>query len=367
MDLMNDVLIKEIEKKYLEEVVKPTFPFITYFEETSTRGQSNSKPQVAFHPSKSFVSFKGSEYYYSKADKFIHYTSLANAINIINDGFFRLNSLEYLDDPQELIFAGNEILDKNELAELEELKKSIFCISLCKYDQNTHPDNFDKWRLYGNNGLGVGIVFKFSSTINWWRGNYLSEIYYGKEETNNNEITKITEKFKKFRDNHIKFIKDNKAKVELMSNKFGRNGQIPDWIAIFLAFHKSSLYKIEDEIRFLRCDDESDNSFTLNYEFEKTLYGKLLLKTKNNLKQIENKTKNYRLPMKPNINDANWIREATKSDPIVEIEKIIIGYRHSSNFRKLQKSLTKGFCNKNGFPIEVELSALSEAFKKYHR
>ena len=166
--------IDDLKKRYLEEVVHPSFPFIKYFGGTSWSNQINYKPQVSFHLSKAFVNFKGSEYYFSRADKFIHYTSLNNAVNIINDGFFRLNSLAYMDDPQELIYAGNEILGNYEPSELKALKEDVFCISLCEYDENNNPDNFDSWRLYGHNGNGVGIVFKFSSNIEFWSGNYIN-------------------------------------------------------------------------------------------------------------------------------------------------------------------------------------------------
>jgi hypothetical protein len=141
--------------------------------------------------------------------------------------------------------------------------------------------------------------------------------------------------------------------------------KIPEWIAILLAFHKSGLYKIENEIRFLRfykIGERNFNSFTLNYKFEKTFYDKLLIKTRDNLKEIERDSKKIILKTPFNINDPASIEEVTKQNPFVEIEKIIIGYRHIKNFKKLKKAIQDGFIEKNGYGIGVELSALSSAF-----
>lgn len=142
-------------------------------------------------------------------------------------------------------------------------------------------------------------------------------------------------------------------------------GKIPQWIAILLAFHKGSLYKIENEIRFLRfygMGEKNFNSFTLNYKFEKTSYDKLLIKTRDNLKEIERDSKKIILKTPININDPASIEEVTKQSPIVEIGKIIIGYRHTKNFEKLKKAIQNGSIEKNGYGIDVELSPLSSAF-----
>jgi hypothetical protein len=200
-----------------------------------------------------------------------------------------------MDDPQELLFAGNEILGNYETSELQALKENIFCISFAEYDdENGKADNFDSWRLYGDNGKGVGIVFKFSSEVHLWNENYLSKIHYGKEQINKSGIEETTEKFRIFKIKHNKFISEYEDKVELLSNTFGRKGKIPEWIAIFLAFHKSSLYLPENEIRFLRQGNKNGrNSFTINQRSERTFYDKLFIKTKHNLNMIKEDTKLY--------------------------------------------------------------------------
>ena len=166
------------------------------------------------------------------------------------------------------------------------------------------------------------------------------------------------------RDSHDRFISENENQVDFLPNLFGRKGKIPEWIAIFLAFHKSSLYVPENEIRFLRQGNKNGgNSFTINHRSERTFYDKLFIKTKDNLNIIKEDTKPYQFKAQPNIYDPAWIREATQSNPIVEIEKIIIGYRRSNVFDKLGETFREGFHDKNEQSIKVELSPLFEAFQ----
>lgn len=359
---MDEKIIETLKVKYLEDVVKPSFPFINYFGGTSWSSQAHSNPKLSLRLPEHFGTFKESDYYFLNADKFIHYTTLKNAVNIINDGYFRLNSLAYMDDPQELLYAGNEILGNYQPQELEALKEEIFCISLCEYTDEK-KDNFDSWRLYGDNGFGVGIVFRFSSNMDSWVSSYLSRIHYGKNEINKSGIEETTAKFRLFKTNHDRFITEIEDKIDLLSNTFGRKGKIPEWLAIFLAFHKSSLYTPENEVRFLRYGNKYGNhSFTLNQRSEKTLFDKLFIKTTDNLNRIKEETKFHLFNVSPDIYDSEWIKQATSSDPIVVIEKIIIGYRRTNDFENLNRALYQGFNYKTGQLIKVELSPLSEAF-----
>ncbi|HRN72634.1 MAG TPA: hypothetical protein PLM81_05875 [Ginsengibacter sp.] len=362
---MNKELIKALETEYLEEVVKPSFPFIKYFEGASCSDDGVSNAKVSFRIPKTFGDFKGSDYYYTNAEKFIHYTSLRNTVNIINDGFFRMNNLQYLDDPQELLYAGNEILGDYEKKELDDLKGQIFCISLCDYSKNA--DNFDSWRLYGDNGFGVGIVFHFSSPMKGWRNNYLSKIYYGKNNLNNTSDERYLEKFRLFRENHDEFIKKNEEKVNLLSNPYGKQGKIPEWIGVYLGFHKNGLYAIENEVRFLRFHETfNQHSFVLNNRNEKTYFDKLCIKTEANLNCIKEKTKYFNLKTEPNTWDSKWVTEATSNDPIAVIDKLIIGYRQEKDFEIIRKSLSDGFVEKNKQIIDVELSPLVRVFNPTH-
>lgn len=323
-----------LQNEYLTEVIQPSFPFIKYIGNSSWSQQGESKPNLSFNIPQQNLSLNDSDYYYQETNRFIHYTSLEGAVNIFNDGFFKLNSLTYLDDPQEMYFAL-----KNS-QELKHLKQNIFCLSFCKYDEIQNPDSFDSWRLYGRDGGGIGIVFKFIPSLDSWTDNYLSEIHYGKQNTNFDGYDETTEKFELFKKNQQEFILKYQDSIEFLPHPFNKNRELPDWLAIFLAFHKSSLYKIENEVRYLKWVDKLPNSFTLNRQLEMSSYEKLF---------ITNRT----------------IAEKQKSeiefgkDPSVEIDKIIVGYRLPD---KLKETLRNGLNQIRCYLPKVVESPISEAF-----
>lgn len=358
MDI-NDREIDEIRKNYLEKVYF-TVPdnFIKHLSGVTLTQQGDERPQISFNLPGDYSQLKDTEYYYTESKKFIHFTSLQSAINILNDGYFRLNSLSYMDDdPNELLFAGRQILGNYDAADLRQLKERIFCFSFCKYDdQIESPENFDLWRLYGDNGLGIGIVFNLGSSYDSWRDNFISKVYYG---------DKTTQKFETIRQNHDKFISEYGDKFDLKSSSFGSIGKLPKWIAPFLAFHKNSLYEIENEVRFLRFGDSlsyDELSFTLNKKFEKTLYDKLLIKTVDNLKTLNEKSEKFYTTKTDNIQDLRWLNEVTKRCPVAEIEQIVVGYRHANNFSQIWEALNEGLKYKGIYSVEVNISKFSDLF-----
>jgi hypothetical protein len=100
----------------------------------------------------------------------------------------------------------------------------------------------------------------------------------------------------------------------------------------------------------------------LNQRFEKTFYDKLLIKTQDNLKLINERNKNVCFDKEEEPYSPNWVLANTRWEPIIEIEQIIIGYRNKKNFLELKKAIEEGFDKKNGFPITVKLSPLANTF-----
>jgi hypothetical protein len=255
-------------------------------------------------------------------------------VNIFNDGFFKLNSLAYMDDPQEMLFALRSS------QELEHLKQHLFCLSFCVYDEIKSPDSFDSWRIYGRNGDGIGIVFKFIPSLDFWSDSYLSEIHYGKQITNVDGYDETSKKFDFFKVNQEKFISKYQDSFEFLPHQFNKNRKLPDWLAIFLAFHKSSLYKSENEVRYLKSVDKLPNTFTLNRQLEMGSYEKLLITNRN-------------------IGEKNKSETEFRKEPSVEIEKIIIGYRRPD---KLKESLRSGLNQIGCYFPKIEETPISKAF-----
>lgn len=356
-----DIHIQTHIELYLKEVVQPSFPFIKHFSGSSWNsghiGAVVDIPKYNTH-------YKGSDYYYTDSNRFIHYTSIRNLLNILNDGFVRAYDLNFPEDPQELLYAGKELLGNYSIEELKKLRSLTFALSMCIYDEEKNPDEFDIWRLYGEKGLGVGIVFSFRGDSDRWQNEFISRVYYG-----DNEKIKI---FKQFLNNHNEFHK--KYKFEVLNRSFGQPGKIPLWIAIFLGFHKSGLYKLENEVRLLSYDDRqqfSDDSvgFSMNEKYEKCLYKKIPVLTKSNLfvaaKKNQIKLPDYKSDFYNN-SDKDLINDITLFTPMIEIEKIVLGYRYDENIlRKITESLELEFIQKTDFGLKIELSPLVNRFDFY--
>ena len=344
---------------YLKEVVQPSFPFIPTFSGVSwNSGHIGAVVDIPKYNSH----FKGTDYYYTDSNRFIHYTRIRNLINILNDGFIRAYDLNFAEDPQELLYAGKELLGNYSIEELKKLRSLTFALSMCIYDEEKNLDEFDLWRLYGERGLGVGIIFNFKGDSDRWDDEFISRVYYGEEQ-------KI-EIFKKFLKNHNEFHK--KYKFEVLDRSFGQPGKIPLWIAIFLGFHKSGLYKLENEVRLLSYNDNrqfSDDSlgFSMNIKHEKCLYKKIPILTKDNLfaaaKKNQIKLPDYKKDFNKN-SDSGLIDEITLFTPMIEIEKIILGYRYDEkNLKRITESLQLEFIQKTDFNLKIELSPLVNKFE----
>lgn len=340
MNMLNN-LEKEyweiLKDEYLLKVIQPSFPFIKAMGGLSFVTSDNEIPEITFHLPGEHGLLKNNEYLLPGSKCFIHYTSLESLTQIINNKYFRLNSLAFQDDPQEATFALND-------KEVNHLKHFAYCLSFCEYDPVQTPDNFDAWRLYGRNGDGVGIVFTFNSDVDLWVDNYLGKIQYGTHLPNNFEQEKSTRKFKRFKKNHLKFIEDHKNEFTYRTNRFNPASIIPDWLIRFLAFHKSGLYKIENEIRFLRCLSTQPSDFTLNNRSEKTHFARLLIDQQN-------------------INDQELKQYSYGDEPSVKLEKIIIGYRKANKFEELKEALKEGLAENGIYSTQIEISPFHKAFE----
>ncbi|MBK7853981.1 MAG: hypothetical protein IPJ79_02925 [Bacteroidetes bacterium] len=82
-----------------------------------------------------FGMYKGSPYYYSDSRKLIHFTSNQKLISILRDKKIRLYSLAGMDDNDEFLCSYKNILGKPvDDYFSNEIKKMIYCLSLCDYN-----------------------------------------------------------------------------------------------------------------------------------------------------------------------------------------------------------------------------------------
>lgn len=168
--------------------------------------------------------FERSQYFETKKTSFVHFTSLEVAINMLNEGFVRLGTLNQANDPQEVLFgmAPFHSLRKTHI-ELDN-QKDIFSLSMCNEEAIL---DLNLWRLYGANGNGVAIHFDIENDPISWNHYHFSKVFYGKD--NRESINAYLTHLESFPQKHLLY---------------------PRLIPL-LAFHKSEVYRSEKEYRLL--------------------------------------------------------------------------------------------------------------------
>lgn len=243
----------------------------------------------------------------------IHYTNIQSYCNIINSQLIRLYDCNNLNDSKEIELGLNRIGFQTEEKWVEDLKKFHFVFSASEYNGK---DDFNMWRLYGDNGFGVALVFEIDENFKKWNGVHLSKVSYSEEDDN----FQLIKEFIKF---HNEFQEKNKLFIK-----------VPSLIPLLSAFQKNDIWSIEKEFRLvatcvydkydLKTKSpifESINPFlknTLNQSVNNS--GKLVsyLEMPITEKYIENKLKKE--------TDEDVINNLREFYPRLKLKKVIFGH-----------------------------------------
>lgn len=246
----------------------------------------------------------GSQYFYNRKYSFIHYTSIQALLNILKEKNIRLYNLCGMDDKEEfeipLKYSSKRLTDY----EVKEIKKRIFCFSMCQTDLETKEDSLTHWRSYAQDGQGVGIVFSFNKSFaKDWVHFMLSKVFYH---------AKSLETFLKIEALYNEY----KVKYDLTISNFD------EMFYKYFAFHKSKIYSSEREVRLIYCQgfnhyNQPPIKVDFNRNNKKTSYIELELEWSWDEKTIKN-------ILEQGIEPKN-IR------PIVSLDKIFFGYRLSNS------------------------------------
>jgi hypothetical protein len=307
----------EFQEQILNEYVaqaRKIYPNLAYG--TSVGSSFDDKVEFNFYNHQQVL--HDTQYSPKSINKFIHYTSIDSLFSILNSKEIRLFNLNNLNDKTELKYSANQFnLELNE-HQLNHFRNSYFLHSFCQYDGN-HLDDFNLWRLYGQNGSGVGIVFEITNTSDKWYQMFLGQVNYDMSSESSARLIEFIQFHKSFCSNH---------------NNFMQN--IPTFILILLLFHKNSIWKIENEFRLLS-----------HYEMESVGKGSSLIDSNcffdNNLfhtiTKNRSKTAYLTLPLSPlsemdfaelrNAYDETQDKLFLKSIPSISITKVILGYDYS--------------------------------------
>ncbi len=299
--------IIEKAKKALVEKVKNILP---HFSISTSLAMYAGKPDNFSVNNPSQKILRDTCLYYDGGFKLIHFTSLKNAIEILNNGYLYLNNLSLLDDPNEFSSGAIDLTGiPNE--QIIGYKQLFYQISFCEYQDNEEV-HFDNWRLYGENGKGVGLVFKVEKeNFDEWSNYFLSKIVYEGQEQHS-QIKQL----------YNSFISETK-KFEV-ENDFQLNDRELILMRIY-SFIKKGIYKSESEVRLLHySQDTSSNNFSLSNEFHLYPKAKLYLKFEKH----------------KNINQG--IQDCIKQSslPHINLDSMIVGYRYNeTDFHKISNSL----------------------------
>jgi len=240
-------------------------------------------------------------YHPIKDEGFIHFTSFQSFKEIINSGIIRLYNPHFGNDPNEIVFGSKSRYETK--VDSDSTLERLFVLSL---NNEIAKDDLTMWKLYGNDGNGVGLVFEFLQETDLWSNWYFGKVLYGENEV----ITKLDD-----------FHEDYKTVQAEM-------GQPPlldlDIVPIY-AFHKSGFFQTENEVRLLHYNKTNARSYS--YGREQQSEGMKIKKTLNR-ELRETYYLEYPLWWKHNGEKADR-HEAPQYHPKIALKEIILGYRHN--------------------------------------
>ena len=325
------------EKKIIEEINR-LIPNVTI--NSQRAGNINEVIQAHYFISTENVHLINSEYSYKGKLNFIHFTNLIAVQSIITERNLRLYNLRNLNDPREYSFAGDLItLDKDKR---KDAKDNFYLLSMCKTElltsRATTEIEFNMWRLYGNNGQGIALELNFDeSPPIKWHDYFLSSVHYGaSSKTNLKRLNTL--------------LKQLENATPLVTADLGQ----------IVSFHKSRLFKLEQEIRLLFDNRINKVIGATTYSFKGETTSPITRTDISKSSTVENEIKYLELP----IYHSDFKAISTKGTiPIPKIEKIILGYQFKDNFQKVATHL-ENLCNKRlGYIPKIEQSRLT---KWYH-
>lgn len=240
----------------------------------------------------------------------IHYTNIQSFCDIINSQSIRLYDCNNLNDAKEIEIGLNRLGFKYEEKWLNELKRTHFIFSASEYDGQ---EDFNIWRLYGDKGHGIALVFEIEENFKSWKGIHLAKINYSTEDENFSRI-------KDYVNFHIKFQEEHNLFVE-----------IPSIIPLISAFQKNDIWSIEKEFRIVAT------CLYDNHTLETSTFGSINPFIKSTLNQTVNssgKLVSYlELPISEkyvhdklsHLQDLGLKDQILKIHPVLKLKKVIFG------------------------------------------
>jgi len=242
----------------------------------------------------------------------VHFSNILALNSILQEKSIRLYNLHNLNDPREFTFSS-KIFGLNEVL-INDAKDNIFLLSLCERGILADIKNeFNLWRLYGQNGKGVILVFSIFNNPLLWRDFHISKVFYG---SNKRDV------FKRLIDLINEF---NKTKPTI-SVDFGK----------LIAFHKSRLFELEKEVRIIydRRKKRAGSHSRTFYKDDKQVFP-IIEPDLSKLLENKDKVQYLKMPLYTTESESYELEI-----PVLKIEQIIIGYNYIEEVPKLLKTIS---------------------------
>ena len=297
------------KEKIIVDQINKLLPSVTIHSSRAGTKKAVNESHYFIPPENKYL--VNSEYYYKDTLKFIHFTSLFGIEGIIESKNIRLYNLNNLNDPREYSFAGNAITFNN--VNKKDAKDNLFLLSMCNTELLSEgiENEFNMWRLYGDNGKGVAIELSFEdNSLENWVDYFLSSVQYG--AASRTKLLELSSLLKEY--------SSSKPKVSIDL------GQI-------VCFYKAKLFWLEKEIRLLFDNRKIKTVGATKYKDKDGNETSPIIKidiTKSSF--VEKEIKYLELPIYHT--DFKAIFE-NYPIPVPKITRIILGYQYHESFKKV--------------------------------
>ena len=288
---------------------------------------------IQFHIPSNNSNLAKSPYFYENKS-LLHFSNIYSLSSILQEKNIRFYNLHNLNDPREFTFASNVFNINEDL--IQDSKDNIFTMSFCEIEiLKKSTSEFNMWRLYGDKGKGVALVFKIVNDPKEWEDFHVSKIIYGTSERF---------KFVKLL-NLLNELNQNLPRLEV---DFGK----------ILAFHKSRLFELEKEVRIIF--DKREKRIGMQSKTVSNKTKQIFPIIKSDLAKLVDNTSNIKYLKLPIFSEGN--NNYDSEIPLLKIEQIILGYNFVDQIPEIKEHIRQLCDEQLGYKPKIIQTRLKDYY-----
>ncbi|MEQ8416033.1 MAG: DUF2971 domain-containing protein [Imperialibacter sp.] len=321
----------------VKEILLGLFPGLNT-SELKFGNKGNGEPvwnhyHVSIPPSNS--NFLKSPYFFNRPSV-VHFSNVFALTSILSEKSLRLYNLNHLNDPREFTFASKIFDLGNE--RIKDAKNNLHIMSFCEHEILSGPNTrteFNMWRLYGNQGKGLALVFSIQNNPEHWNDFHLSKVVYGAK--NRRRFDELKTK--------LESLNATQPTIEVDLSKL-------------YVFHKPLMYDLEKEVRlvFDRRNIRAGLHGRTKSQNGKQVFP--IIKTDlHKLTQLGQDSTYLEIPIY--FHSSNSFDEDI---PVLKLEQIILGYGLNEEIPRITSILREQCKEKIGYIPEIKQSRLHKYY-----